>query len=201
MRMTDILKKRKLLPLYTVNDLSICKSIGKALVNGEVPFIEVAYRSSFASEGIKSFSEVEGLIVGAGTITNERQAEEAIAAGAKFIVTPGLSEQVIRTAQKHAIPVFPGVATATEIIKALSYDINELKFFPAEEMGGIKGVEALHGPFLHCSFIPSGGVNLDNYKEYQSLDYVLAVSGSFVLPKKLIDAENWQDLARFIRQL
>lgn len=195
------LKKRKLLPLYTANDLAECKPIGSALVQGAVPFIEVAYRSALASDAIKLFSQVEGLTVGAGTITNEYLAEEAIESGAKFIVTPGFSEQVVKIARKYKIPVFPGIATATEIMQALSYGLTDVKFFPAEEMGGVRGIDALHGPFPQCSFIPSGGIDMYNYKDYQNFDYVIAVSGSFILPKRILDAEDWQNLIEFLKEL
>lgn len=197
----EVLDKRRLLPLYTVNNIEECLNVGRCLVDGGLPIIEVAFRSENAAEGIKTLASIEGLFVGAGTVKSIKQAKQAIENGAVFLVTPGLSVDVVEYAKSQNIPVIAGAVTPTEIMQANQLGLTCLKFFPADIYGGISALKALHGPFFESSFVPTGGVTLDNYKDYLALDYVRAVGGSFILSKTFINLKDWDGLTNFIYNL
>lgn len=197
----EVLDMRRMLPLYTVNDLEECLNVGRCLVDGGLPIIEVAFRSKKAAEGIKALASIEGLVVGAGTVKSIIQAKQAIENGAAFLVTPGLSMDIVEYANSQNIPVVAGAVTPTEIMQANQLGLTCLKFFPADIYGGISALKALHGPFFESTFVPTGGVTLDNYKDYLALDYVRAVGGSFILPKSLINVKDWDGLTHFIDNL
>lgn len=201
MELFEVLDRRRLLPLYTVKELEECMAVGNCLVKGNLPIIEVAFRSDKAAEGIKALTGIEGLLVGAGTVKSVEQAKQAIENGAAFLVTPGLSADIVEYAKSQRIPVVAGAATPTEIMQANQLGLNCLKFFPADIYGGISALKALHGPFFESTFVPTGGVTLDNYKDYLALDYVRAVGGSFILPKAFIDLKDWDGLTNFIHKL
>lgn len=201
MEFFEVLDKRRMLPLYTVNDLEECLNVGRCLVDGGLPIIEVAFRSEKAAEGIKALASIEGLVVGAGTVKSKIQAKQAIENGAAFLVTPGLSTDIVEYANSQNIPVVAGAVTPTEIMQANQLGLTCLKFFPADIYGGISALKALHGPFFESTFVPTGGVTLDNYKDYLALDYVRAVGGSFILPKSLINSKDWNGLTNFIHNL
>ncbi|MEG0958271.1 MAG: bifunctional 4-hydroxy-2-oxoglutarate aldolase/2-dehydro-3-deoxy-phosphogluconate aldolase [Erysipelotrichaceae bacterium] len=197
----NLLKKVKVLPLLTIKDMKDAKKIGECLVEGGVPIVEVAFRSQQAAEGIKELNKISNLIVGAGTVCNLKDAKSAVENGAKFIVTPGLVEEVIVYANELNIPVFPGAVTPSEIIYAKNHNLKCVKFFPADNYGGIKTLKALHGPFGDITFLPTGGIDINNYKEYLELDYVTAVGGSFVVPNKYVEAKDWEGLTKHILSL
>lgn len=201
MEFFEVLDKRRMLPLFTVNDLEECLNVGRCLVDGGLPIIEVAFRSEKAAEGIKALASIEGLVVGAGTVKSKIQAKQAIENGAAFLVTPGLSTDIVEYANSQNIPVVAGAVTPTEIMQANQLGLTCLKFFPADIYGGISALKALHGPFFESTFVPTGGVTLDNYKDYLALDYVRAVGGSFILPKSLINSKDWNGLTNFIHNL
>lgn len=201
MEFFEVLDKRRMLPLYTLNDLEECLNVGRCLVDGGLPIIEVAFRSENAADGIKALASIEGLVVGAGTVKSIIQAKQAIENGAAFLVTPGLSMDIVEYANSQNIPVVAGAVTPTEIMQANQLGLTCLKFFPADIYGGISALKALHGPFFESTFVPTGGVTLDNYKDYLALDYVRAVGGSFILPKSLINSKDWDGLTKFIHNL
>ena len=153
----------------------------KALVEGDVPVAEITFRTPCAAEAIRvASSSFPGAIVGAGTVINAKQAEEAIEAGAKFLVSPGLSEEVYAVAKEKNVPYLPGVVTPTEVMKALSLGLDHLKFFPAGVYGGLKAINALGSVFPNVSFMPTGGVGLENLSEFVSNKRIFAVGGSFL---------------------
>lgn len=186
--MDDIIKKlesEKLLPLYTVTDMELLNSVEEVLLNNNLSFIEVTYRSEYASKAIKYLSDSGKLIVGAGTVRNLETAKEAIQNGAQFIVMPGLNEEVIEYCIEHNILVVPGAVTPTEIMKAQELGIKIVKFFPADVYGGIETIQSLSGPFYDVKFIPTGGINEANYLEYLNVDAISAVGGSFIISEKM----------------
>lgn len=180
------LKKEHFLPLYTATDLNYLSQAANLLLDHGLHFIEVTYRSALASQAIKQLAETTDLIVGAGTVRNLATAKEAIANGAKFIVTPGLDEKIVTYCLENDIPVVPGAVTPTEIMRANELGLDVVKFFPANIYGGLKAIDALSGPFSDVSFVPTGGVNLDNYPEYVSHPNILAVGGSFIISEKMV---------------
>lgn len=182
----QVLEKVRLLPLYTATDLSLLPAVEEALVAADVPLIEVTYRSDLANEAIKALSASKRLIVGAGTVKNLAQAQAAVKNGAQFIVSPALVPEVIEYCLTENIPVFPGVATPGEIQKAYELGLRCVKFFPADIYGGLKAIKALRGPYFEMSFVPTGGVNQENYQEYLAVEGILAVGGSFILSEDQI---------------
>ncbi|AXY24881.1 4-hydroxy-2-oxoglutarate aldolase [Suicoccus acidiformans] len=188
--MLNQLAEEQLLPLYTVTDMSYLDKVEEVLLNNGLNFIEVTYRSDLASEAIKYFSESGKLIVGAGTVTNVEQAKEAVENGAQFIVMPGVSISVLEYCKEINLPVFPGTVTPTDIVKVLEYDIDTVKFFPANIYGGLEAIKALSGPFNNVRFVPTGGVNKDNVVEFLANDSILAVGGSFIISEEVIMKDN-----------
>lgn len=199
--LTHKLKGEKLLPLYTATDLSLLDTVEKVLLNNGLSFIEVTYRSDLASDAIEYLAKSGKLIVGAGTVRNVETAEEAIGKGAQFIVTPGLSEDVLKLCQEKNIPCFPGAVTPTEIMTALSYGVDTVKFFPADVYGGLKAINALSGPFFDVNFLPTGGVNADNVTEFLNHPSVIAVGGSFIISEKIVAENEGETAERQLRKL
>jgi 2-dehydro-3-deoxyphosphogluconate aldolase / (4S)-4-hydroxy-2-oxoglutarate aldolase len=159
----------------------------------------VTLRTDSAMFTIATMSGNDALVVGAGTVTSPAQADEAIAAGARFVVSPGFDAAVVRRCQEHGVPVFPGVATPTEVMMAVSAGLDTVKFFPAGLLGGPPMVKALGGPFPAVRFIPTGGVDADNAAEYLRLSNVVAVGGTWMVPATLLDAGDWPGIERLTR--
>lgn len=180
------LQNEKLLPLYTVTDLALLPIAEKILLENQLNFIEVTYRSSLASVAIRQLAESNKLIVGAGTVCDLETAKDAIANGAKFIVMPGLNTEVINYCIEQNVPVYPGAVTPSEIIQAMNLGIKTVKFFPANIYGGLNAIKNLIGPFPNIQFIPTGGINENNFVEYTKNNSILAVGGSFILSENLI---------------
>lgn len=192
---------RRLLPLVTFQNLEDCKPLASVLIHAGIPQLEIAFRSEYAADAIRIISEIDGIQVGAGTVLTNHQAEEAIAAGASFLISPGFSEDMAKTAIRKNVEYFPGVVTPGEVMKASEYGFQTLKFFPAESYGGLKTIQSLHGPFPNITFIPTGGINLDNYKSYLKQSYIAAVGGSFIIPEEFLNSRNWTGLESYIRSL
>ena len=178
------LGKEQLLPLYTVNDLGSVALAEAVLSENNLSFIEVTYRSDLASQAIQQLADRGKLVVGAGTVRDLDTAKDAIDHGAQFIVSPGLSTEVVNYCLKEDIPVFPGAVTPSEIMQAMDLGLDVVKFFPANVYGGLSAIKSLAGPFFDIQFIPTGGVNSDNFTDYLASDSVLAVGGSFILSEK-----------------
>src|SRR5690625_2588311 len=189
-KLVEQLRKEKLLPLYTATNLDYLYTLEEVLLKNNLNFVEVTYRSDLASEAIKYLSESGKLIVGAGTVRDFDTAKEAVENGAQFIVTPGLCEEVLEFCVENDILVVPGAVTPTEITKAMSYGIKNIKFFPANVYGGLAAIKALSGPFFDVNFVPTGGVNVENVNEYLNNDAVLAVGGSFIISEELVAKDN-----------
>ncbi|MDN6159762.1 MAG: bifunctional 4-hydroxy-2-oxoglutarate aldolase/2-dehydro-3-deoxy-phosphogluconate aldolase [Staphylococcus equorum] len=180
------LESEHLLPLYTVTSMDDLVKAKGILKNNGLSFIEVTYRSDLASKAIKQLSEDNELIVGAGTVRNLDTAKKAIENGAKFIVTPGFSDEIVAYCIKESIPILPGTVTPTEIMRAQTYGLEVVKFFPADVYGGLNAIKSLSGPFPDIKFVPTGGVNKVNYQEFIENPNILAVGGSFIISEKNI---------------
>ena len=162
----------------------------EALVKGGLPVAEVTFRTECAPEAlkliIKNYPEA---LIGAGTVINAKQCEEAINSGAKFIVSPGLSAHVAEVCKKHNIPYIPGVATPTEIMQALDLDINVVKFFPASNLGGVKTLKAICSAFPQIEVMVTGGINEENVNEYLAFNKIIAVGGSWMMKGNPLEIE------------
>ncbi len=186
----------RLVPVVVVQEAKDALPLAEALDAGGLGCAEITFRSAAAVDAIKAMAEDRRVLVGAGTVLRPQQLEEAVAAGAKFIVTPGFSPEIVRLAQEASVPVFPGVATATEIQMALDQGVEVVKFFPAEAMGGVATLKALAGPFPMVRFIPTGGVTADNLARYLELKTVLAVGGSWMVAPGLLAERRFDEVRR-----
>lgn len=178
---------KQVIPVVVINDKKETIEILSKLREGGINCAEITFRTACVKEaiaiGTKAFEDMN---IGAGTVINAEQAKSAVQAGAKFIVSPGFSDEVARYCTDEKIPYYPGCVTPTEIMRALSYGLNVVKFFPAGVYGGLKAMKALSAPFPQVRFIPTGGVDLSNLKEYLDFDKVYAVGGSFMMKGDIV---------------
>lgn len=178
---------KQVIPVVVINDEKETIEILSKLREGGINCAEITFRTACAKEaiaiGTKAFEDMN---IGAGTVINAEQAKSAVQAGAKFIVSPGFSDEVARYCTDEKIPYYPGCVTPTEIMRALSYGLNVVKFFPAGVYGGLKAMKALSAPFSQVRFIPTGGVDLSNLKEYLDFEKVYAVGGSFMMKGDIV---------------
>lgn len=172
----------KVIPVVVIKDINDTIPTLKSLKDGGINCAEITFRTACAADAIKLGVETfPDMNIGAGTVINLEQAEKAVAYGAKFLVSPGLSEEVAVFAKNNNIPYYPGCVTPTEIMKAISLGITTVKFFPANVYGGLKALKALSAPFPQITFIPTGGVDLTNLEEFLSFEKIYAVGGSFMM--------------------
>ena len=203
--MEDVLKKLGdigLIPVIKLDSPDQALPLGKALLAGNLPVAEVTFRTDAAKESIRILSkELPELILGAGTVLTPGQVDTAVAAGARYIVSPGFNPKVVEYCIKKGVPVTPGVTTPSQIEGALEYGLKVLKFFPAENAGGAGMLKAFAGPYGDkVSFIPTGGINEKNVTEYLALPNVHAVGGSWMVPAKLIESGDYAGVERLCRE-
>lgn len=182
----ELLCASRVVPVVVLDDLDRARPLGDALKAGGLPVVEVTFRTPAALEALHVLAAETDLLVGAGTVVRAEQVDQAMEAGARFVVTPGFSRGVVRRCRELGMPVVPGVATPTELIAALDEGLGLLKFFPAEASGGVSMLRALHAPFPGVRFIPTGGVTSANARAYLSLPCVAAVGGSWMVAPQLV---------------
>lgn len=187
----------KVIPVVVIDDVQKTESVLSALREGGINCAEITFRTACAAEAISLATKLfPDMNVGAGTVINEKQAKAAVKAGAKFIVSPGLSKGVAKVCRKNNLPYYPGCVTPTEIMAALELGINVIKFFPANVYGGLKALKALSGPFPQVKFIPTGGVDLTNLDEFLAFEKVFAVGGSFMMKGNV--TENCKNICKIV---
>ena len=189
------------IPVIVIDRLEDAVPLAQALVAGGLKVLEVTLRTPTALEAITAMKVVDGAIVGAGTVLNPAALDAAIAAGAEFIVSPGLTETLGQAARAAAIPFLPGIANAGDIMRGLDLGFDRFKFFPAETSGGIAALKALAGPFGDIGFCPTGGIRYESAPNWLALPNVLCVGGSWVVPSGPFDAAKVETLARQASQL
>ena len=185
--------------VLVVKDPAIAQPLAKALVAGGLPALEVTLRTPAALEVIAEMAKVEGGVVGAGTLLSPKDVTDAIAAGAQFGVSPGATDMLLEACEAAELPLLPGAATSTEVMRLLERGYRVQKFFPAEANGGVPALKAIGAPLPHVRFCPTGGVTPANAPSYLGLSNTLCVGGSWVAPQALIDVGDWEaitDLAR-----
>ena len=181
----------KCIPVVVIKELSETDKILSALKNNGINCAEITFRTACAAEAIAyACKHYPDMSIGAGTVINAQQCEAALAAGAQFIVSPGLSVSVAKICNERNIPYYPGCVTPTEIMQALELGITIVKFFPANVYGGLKAMKALAGPFPQIKFIPTGGVDSNNIDEFLAWDKIYAVGGSFIVQESLAKMEE-----------
>ncbi len=195
------LQRIGLVPMAVVETPGEALFVSDALRKAGVPLIEVAFRTAAAPEAIRALRQAcPDMLVGAGTILTSSQVEQAIQAGAQFIVSPGFDSQLAVRCRSAGIPFIPGVATPSEVMSALQYGLRLLKFFPAEAMGGVKTLMALAPVFPHVRFIPTGGIDPRNLMDYIRLPNVIACGGTWLVNRQLIEERRLEDLVRVVQE-
>jgi 2-dehydro-3-deoxyphosphogluconate aldolase/(4S)-4-hydroxy-2-oxoglutarate aldolase len=187
----DAIAADRLVAVIALTDAGDAAALGAALLSGGLRCAEVTLRTPAALAAIAAMAALPGLVVGAGTVLTAEQAEQAVAAGARFVVSPGLSLPVLRRCRELGVPAIPGVLTPTEILAALAEGLDTVKFFPAEAGGGVAMIRALAAPFAGVRFIPTGGVSPENLASYLAVPAVLAVGGSWMVSPKVLAAGDW----------
>ncbi len=183
------IRQLRIVPVIVIDDALQAAPLAQALAAGGLPIAEVTFRTAAAAEAIRRIAgENAEVLAGAGTVLTPQQAKEAVAAGAKFIVSPGFGPRVVEWCLEHDVPVFPGVCTPTEVEMALAKGLTILKFFPAEQAGGVPFLKAIGAPYGMVQFIPTGGINAANLGSYLALKNVVACGGSWMAPAEWIRA-------------
>ncbi len=193
-----IIARHRLLPVIALQHVGDAKPLGEALLEGGLPVAEVTFRTEAAAESIAAMSRLPGLLVGAGTVVKPPQVDAARDAGATFIVSPGTSPAVVERALELGLPIFPGVATPSDIQLAMSLGLDTLKFFPAEAMGGIEMVKALAAPFPSIRFVPTGGITEQSVGDYLALPAVVACGGSWMVKPSLYAGGDFAPVAQAV---
>ena len=178
-------------PVLVIEDLAHAMPLAKALVAGGLPALEVTLRTPVALDAIRAMAEVDGGVVGAGTLLTPDDVKAAKAAGAKFGVSPGATDRLLTACADEALPLLPGAATATEVMTLLARGYSVQKFFPAEASGGAPALKSIGAPIPQVTFCPTGGVSLKNARDYLGLSNTLCVGGSWVAPKDKLIAGDW----------
>ncbi len=185
----------KVVPVVVIENVEDAIPLAQALVNGGLPVAEVTFRTAAAPDAIKAMSEkFPELCVGAGTVINVEQCKKAVECGAKFIVSPGYSEEVTQYCIENEIPIFPGICTPTELINVVNHGLPVAKFFPAAQYGGLKTINALGSVFPQMKFMPTGGVSESNVLEYLASPKIIAAGGSWMVKGDLIKAGKFDEI-------
>ena len=209
MNVLDRLKQSGVVPVVVLDDAKDAVATAKALLAGGVDVMEITFRTAAAADSIKAVTEnCPDMLVGAGTVITLEQCKKAVECGAKFIVSPGFDPEVAAWCVERNVPITPGCVTPTEIVAAMKLGLNAVKFFPAGVYGGLKAMKALSAPFGGIKFIPTGGVDAKNLKEYLEAPFVHAVGGSWLCLKKEIAAGNfdevtalWHEASRIVKEV
>ncbi|GAA8691043.1 bifunctional 4-hydroxy-2-oxoglutarate aldolase/2-dehydro-3-deoxy-phosphogluconate aldolase [Helicobacter pylori] len=200
-KIIEVLQISPIIPVVVIENIKDAVPLAQSLVEGGIHIIEVTLRSSCALEAIELIAKnVPKMRVGAGTILNPTQLEQAQNRGAEFLISPGLTIKLLEYAKKKDMPLIPGVSSSSEVMQALELGYNALKFFPAEYCGGVKLLNAFNGPFKGVKFCPTGGISADNMHSYLNLENVLCVGGSWLTPKHLIQNKEWDKITEICKR-
>ncbi|MCH4601621.1 bifunctional 4-hydroxy-2-oxoglutarate aldolase/2-dehydro-3-deoxy-phosphogluconate aldolase [Helicobacter pylori] len=194
-KIIEVLQISPIVPVVVIENIKDAVPLAQSLIEGGIPIIEVTLRSSCALEAIELIAKnAPKMCVGAGTILNPAQLEQAQNRGAEFLISPGLTIKLLEHAKKKDMPLIPGVSSSSEVMQALELGYSALKFFPAEYCGGVKLLNAFNGPFKGVKFCPTGGISADNMRSYLDLENVLCVGGSWLTPKNLVQNKEWDKI-------
>ena len=189
------IQKIGIVPVVVINDAKDAAPLAKALCEGGLPCAEVTFRTDAAEESIRIMSEqFPEMLVGAGTVLTTEQVDRAVAAGAKFIVSPGLNPRIVKYCVEKGILITPGCANPSDVEQALENGLEVVKFFPAEAAGGLKMIKAMAAPYVDVKFMPTGGINQNNVREYLAYNRILACGGSWMVKGDLVDAGEFDKI-------
>ena len=190
-----------IVPVVVLNDVKNAVPLAQSLINGGLPCAEVTFRTEAAQQSIAEISKnFPQMFVGAGTVLTTEQVDRAVDAGAKFIVSPGFNPKVVEYCIKKGYPVTPGIMTPTELEMALEFGLDVVKFFPAENAGGLKMIKAMAAPYTKMKFMPTGGINQQNVREYLQCDKILACGGSWMVKGDLINSGNFAEIEELTKE-
>ena len=202
--MHEVLKKIQeigIVPVVVLDDAKDAAPLAKALIDGGLPCAEVTFRTEAAEECIRIMADkFPEMLVGAGTVLTTEQVDRAIAAGAKFIVSPGLNPKVVKYCVEKNIPITPGIITPSEMEQAIELGLEVVKFFPAESFGGLKTIKSMAAPYNKMMFMPTGGINPENVKEYLKFDKILACGGSWMVAGNLVKEGKFDEIAKLVAE-
>ena len=200
-QMEEKIAELKVVPVVVLEDAKDAAPLAKALCEGGLPCAEVTFRTAAAKESIKAMSEAyPEMLVGAGTVLTKEQVDSAVEAGAKFIVSPGFDPEIVDYCLEKEIPVFPGCITPSEVAQAVKRGLRVVKFFPAEQFGGVATIKALSAPYVGLKFMPTGGVSAKNLKEYLACKPIVACGGSWMVKKDLIEAGEFDKIRELTKE-
>lgn len=195
------IQKMGIVPVVVLNDTKDAKPLAKALCEGGLPCAEVTFRTEAAEESIRIMSrEFPDMLIGAGTVLTTEQADRAVEAGARFIVSPGLNSRVVRHCIEKGVPVTPGTANPSDVEQAIEMGLEVVKFFPAEAAGGLDMIKSMAAPYTKMRFMPTGGINASNVNSYLAFSKILACGGSWMVKGDLIEAGKFDEIARLTRE-
>lgn len=202
--MNDILnqlEKCMIVPVVVLENAKDAKPLGEALCNGGLPCAEVTFRTEAAEESIRIMSEsFPDMLVGAGTVLTTEQVDRAVNAGAKFIVSPGFDEEIVDYCLEKGITVLPGCATPSEVAKAVKRELEVVKFFPAEQAGGLPMIKAMAAPYTMVKFMPTGGINPENVKDYLAFNKIFACGGSWMVKNTLVENQEFDKICELSKE-
>lgn len=191
----------KVVPVVVLNDVKDAAPLAKALVEGGLPCAEVTFRTEAAAESLRIMAEAySDMLVGAGTVLTTEQVDKAVEAGAKFIVSPGFDPEIVDYCIEKNIPVFPGCVTPSEVAQAVKRGLKVVKFFPAEQAGGLAMIKAMAAPYNMLKFMPTGGINTKNLKEYLACDKILCCGGSWMVKGDLVEAGEFDKIKKLTEE-
>ena len=189
------IQKTGIIPVVVLNDVKDAEPLAKALIEGGLPCAEVTFRTDAAEESIRIMKEkFPEMLIGAGTVLTTDQVDRAVAAGAEFIVSPGLNPRIVKYCVEKNIPITPGCANASDIEQALENGLEVVKFFPAEPAGGLKMIKALAAPYVGVKFMPTGGISASNVRDYLAYDRIIACGGSWMVSGDLVKAGEFDKI-------
>ena len=191
----------KVVPVVVLNDVKDAAPLAKALVEGGLPCAEVTFRTDAAAESIRIMAEAyPDMLVGAGTVLTTEQVDRAVEAGAKFIVSPGFDPEIVDYCIEKNIPVFPGCISPSEVAQAVKRGLKIVKFFPAEQAGGLAMIKAMAAPYNMLKFMPTGGINTKNLKEYLACDKILCCGGSWMVKGDMVEAGEFDKIQKLTEE-
>jgi 2-dehydro-3-deoxyphosphogluconate aldolase / (4S)-4-hydroxy-2-oxoglutarate aldolase len=197
----EILRQGPVVPVMVIHKLEQAVPLAKALMAGGIRVLEITLRTPVAVEAIRAISrDVPGAMVGAGTVTRAEELTAVAEAGAVFAISPGLTVELLQAANQGTIPLIPGISTVSELMTGMELGYTHFKFFPAEAAGGVKMLKAITGPFPQITFCPTGGITLDNYRDYLALGNVACVGGSWIAPQGAMDQGDWTRITALTRE-
>lgn len=201
MNVTETIQKMGVVPVVVLHDAKDAAPLAKALCEGGLPCAEVTFRTDAAEESIRIMTtEFPDMFVGAGTVLTIEQVDRAVAAGAQFIVSPGFDPEVVDYCLEKEIPVYPGCITPSEVSQAVKRGLKIVKFFPAEQFGGVATIKALAAPFTGVKFMPTGGVNAKNLESYLTCDKIIACGGSWMVKGDLVKAGKFEEIKELVKE-